>query len=576
MKAEVEIKTERVDDIPLLMWQQKAMGIPGIIDEVITPHGNRQGLSIGWTVAGWLTYILSESDHRLSYVEPWVETHLSTLSRLMPMGVQVQDFTDDRLGDVLRYLSDDEKWDAIECKIGQHLVNVYELPTQSVRLDSTSVVVYHDADGESLFAAGHSKDHRPDLAQFKVMLSALDPMALPLATQVIRGNEADDGLYIPAIDQSRKVLKRQGLLYIGDSKMEALATRAHLVNGEDFYLIPLSHKGRQAALLAELLGSPATSAVPLTEVRSNRTADRASRLVAQAYETVRRQEAIVNDTCLAWEERLLVVHSPVLAEQAERGLTQRLQRAQAKLRALTPAPGRGKKQWTEVEPLAQAVTQILQHYHVADLLQIAYPFQVTKRQIRRHLDRPARTEEIHRYSLTVTLNDAALAAVRRTFGWRLFVTNCSQVELPLSTAILTYRQAPVAERDFSRLKGVPLGLRPVYLHRDDHLIGLVRLLSLALRLLTLVESLVRQRLLEAQATLPGLYPGNPKQQTQQPTTERLLQAFQNLTLTFIYADGQSLIHLSPLSTLQLHILALIGFPVSIYTDLTCSLDPIPI
>jgi len=66
MKAEVEIKTERVDDIPLLMWQQRAMGIPGIIDEVIATHGNRQGLSIGWTIAGWITYILSESDHRLS------------------------------------------------------------------------------------------------------------------------------------------------------------------------------------------------------------------------------------------------------------------------------------------------------------------------------------------------------------------------------------------------------------------------------------------------------------------------------------------------------------------------------
>jgi hypothetical protein len=74
--------------------------------------------------------------------------------------------------------------------------------------------------------------------------------------------------------------------------------------------------------------------------------------------------------------------------------------------------------------------------------------------------------------------------------------------------------APIIERDFSRLKGRPLGLRPVYLHREDHLKGLVRLLSLALRILTLAEFVapaVRCKL--KMSDLAGLYPGNPKQQT---------------------------------------------------------------
>lgn len=575
MKAEVAIKTERVDDIPLLMWQQRAMGIPGIIDEVIAAHGNRQGLSIGWTIAGWITYILSESDHRLSYVEPWAEAHIETLSRLMPLPVQVQDFTDDRLGDVLRYLSDDEKWDEIECKVGQHLLQVYELPTKSVRLDSTSVVVYHNAEDDSIFAHGHSKDHRPDLAQFKAMLSALDPLALPLALQVIRGNEADDGLYIPAIEQSRKVLKRKGLLYIGDTKMEALATRAHLAAGDDFYLMPLSRKGSQGDLLEELLAVVEKQPGLLTAVCNSGAADGESRLVTHAYETLRRQEAIVNDEPIVWQERLLIVHSPTVADQAEQGLTQRLQRAEEKLNALT-ASGRGKKQWTEIEPLEEAVTQILRQHRVTDLLQVAFQLHETTRHIRRHLDRPPRTEVTHRYTLTVTRNEAALAQLRRTFGWRLFVTNSSQEELPLAEAILTYRQAPVAERDFSRLKGTPLGLRPVYLHREDHLIGLVRLLSLALRVLTLVEFLVRQQLLDTQDSLTGLYPGNPTLPTQRPTTERLLRAFQNITLTFIRTSEQSIIHLSPLSALQSRILALIGLPDSIYTALTTPSDPIPI
>ena len=68
--AEVEIQTERIDDLPLLVAQQQRMGIAEIIDAVIMPHGNRAGLSVGWTVVGWLSFILSEADHRLSFVEP--------------------------------------------------------------------------------------------------------------------------------------------------------------------------------------------------------------------------------------------------------------------------------------------------------------------------------------------------------------------------------------------------------------------------------------------------------------------------------------------------------------------------
>src|SRR5215211_5153481 len=120
MTTEVSIQTERVDDIPLLVWQQRGMGIPQVIDEIIQAHGNRQGLSLGLTVVCWLSYIVSQADHRLSYVESWAAEHLSTLQSLLPSAVSVQDFTDDRLGDVLSYLSDDEAWALIETELGQH------------------------------------------------------------------------------------------------------------------------------------------------------------------------------------------------------------------------------------------------------------------------------------------------------------------------------------------------------------------------------------------------------------------------------------------------------------------------
>jgi transposase len=574
--AEVEIQSERVDDIPLLVGQQQKLGLAEIIDGIINPHWRRQGLSVGQTIVTWLTFILSESDHRLSYVEPWVAKHPETLKQLIQAELTEQAFSDDRLGDVLRYLSDDAHWTAIEREVGQRTIRVYQLPLGSVRLDSSTVSLYHQPEGTELIRYGHSKDHRPDLAQLKVMLASLDPLGLPLVTQVVAGNRADDGLYMPAIDEVRAVVGQKGLLYLGDSKMEALESRAHLVAGGDYYLVPLSLKGSQAELLAKLVKEALAQEQPLVEVyRELPVDDQEPELIAQGYETSRSQTAWVADQWLEWTERVLVIYSPTLAQSAYRGLESRLQRAEEKLLALTPAPGRGKRQYEALAPLQAEVEAILQQHRVADLLQVSYERQVSQRQVRQYKDRPARLEETVRYQLHLCRDEAALEAHYRTLGWRLYVLNAPAEQLSLAQAVLAYRGAPHIERDFSRLKGRPLGLRPVYLQREDHLKGLVRLLSLALRVLTLTEFVVRRSLAAEKEALAGLYPGNPKQQTHLPTTERLLAAFKDITLSLVQLPGQTIVHITPLTPLQCRILYLLDLPTSLYTDLVANTLPIP-
>ena len=109
--AELTIHTERIDDIPLLLEQQVKMGIPQVIDAVISPHGNRQGLSVGELTTSWISYILSEADHRMVFVEPWAEQHIETFKGMLGKSVGVKDFTDDRLADVLCFFSDDDVWE---------------------------------------------------------------------------------------------------------------------------------------------------------------------------------------------------------------------------------------------------------------------------------------------------------------------------------------------------------------------------------------------------------------------------------------------------------------------------------
>lgn len=94
------------------------------------------------------------------------------------------DFTDDRLGTVLDLLGQDKEWVQFETALNQRTIRVYNLKPERVRIDPTSVNGYWQVSEDGLFQVGHSKDHRPDLPQVKVVLATVDPLGLPVVTQV--------------------------------------------------------------------------------------------------------------------------------------------------------------------------------------------------------------------------------------------------------------------------------------------------------------------------------------------------------------------------------------------------------
>src|SRR5436309_9038019 len=102
-------------DIPVIIAQLKKMRVAALLDHHFPTNGNWTGLSLGWVTVVWLTFILSEGDHRLYHVEQWVKEHQRTLSRCLGRRVKPRDCTDDRLATVLDYLSVTENWGEFEC-----------------------------------------------------------------------------------------------------------------------------------------------------------------------------------------------------------------------------------------------------------------------------------------------------------------------------------------------------------------------------------------------------------------------------------------------------------------------------
>ena len=244
-KSELVIITERVDDVAFLIGQMVKMGLPEVLDRHIPRHWTQRGLSWGWTAVIWLAYIVTEGDHRKVSVETYLKGMHHTLSCLTAQVIEPLDFSDDRLSHLLKHLSKPACWHEIERDLNERSIEVYDLSQDVIRCDATTVSGDHEVTEEGLVQFGHSKDD-PTRPQIKVMIGSLDPLGMPLATDVLSGERADDGLYIPLMERVRTGLKTPGLLFVGDCKMSAWETRAYLARHQDFYLSPLPLTGATA------------------------------------------------------------------------------------------------------------------------------------------------------------------------------------------------------------------------------------------------------------------------------------------------------------------------------------------
>src|SRR5438067_3121010 len=235
------LRVEAVADLPVLWATFQRLDLPATLDRHFPAPPHWKGpLTPGEILAVWLLFLLSQGDHCLNHVQPWVAQHQGVLSALLGKPVLPTHAHDDRLADWLTRLSCGDAFAALERDLNQHAIRVYQLPTDLVRLDATTANSYADVlSAQGLLQFGHSKDD-PDRPQFKIAAAVLDPLGLPLATAVVPGNTADDPLYVPAIRAVRQALGAGGRTSVGDCKMAALGTRAFVASTADFYLCPLS------------------------------------------------------------------------------------------------------------------------------------------------------------------------------------------------------------------------------------------------------------------------------------------------------------------------------------------------
>ncbi|MGE0681255.1 MAG: IS1634 family transposase [Candidatus Binatia bacterium] len=571
MKDERTVETERIDDLPVLIEWLKQMKVDAIIDDHTHAHGLWGGISKGLLGLTWIAHMIMTGDHRQVRLNELLQRNRRSLGVLLGNEIRESEFNDDRLGRLLTDLGRGETAEAIEREMNAQCIRCYRLPTEqaTVRLDTTSVAVHGDDDGSGVIAYGYSKDQRPDLRQFKVLRATLDPLGMPLLTQLVAGNRSDDGCYVPAYEEAIKSTGKD-IMVIGDSKMSALATRAHLHSGGSRYITPLAMVGKTKEDMAQWVDAAVAGTVALTRVRAA-----SAEAIGRGYEVVREQMYRDEDRAVTvtWQERVLVMQSEEYARSQEAGLRQRLTTARTSLTALTARKGKGHRRYTTAAALHAACQSILEKHAVVGLLTVTLECERQTRTVNAHRGRPSQhtphppqrlIEEVSYKVSHLHLDSPALAARIARLGWRAYATNAEAKEWSLNAVVLAYRGEWRIEQGFHLLKGSPLSLAPVYLTKTEHIRGLLCLLSLAVRALTLIRYTVSQSLQQADETLKGISPAYPHVKTNSPSAAMILAAFASITLAFVQHADQYFVHVSPLTHRQCRLLALLHLPADLY------------
>jgi len=548
-----------MDDLPLIGAQLDQLEVCQQLDAHFADHGHWQGISGGKVALGWLLYIVSEGDHRLSHVEEWAALRLHCLGAILEESdLRRLDFSDDRLGRLLDRYSDDEAWQGFEQSLGQTLLEVYDLDggqqegqaeMKVIRSDSFNAPQYRQT--SELFTYGYSKQRRADQPFCKVMMASLDPLSVPIAVEIVKGGGTDADHYLSVINRAQSMFKRSGNLYVGDSQLGSMPNRLAIHKSDDYYLSPLNRKQCSTEQLHCYLDQLPHS---VTDLEGVFTESDSKRKPAYYYEI--KEKIKVDDSVFEWEERRVLVYSPAYAKDLIRSFNNRLDEAQQAIHNLV-IHKKGRRNPKTLKDLYGRVDSLIKKYKVQECFTINCDQTIETYKVRKHKERPDEMRETITLGLSIERNQEVIELGRKRLGWQIYATNAPVEKMTSRDVVVCYRNEYRIEHLFDYIINRDVGLLPIFLKKENRVKGLIRLLSLAIRFSALIQYQVRKQLAKTKSQLKGIYPGNKNRATARPTTPMMLRAFRGLSIVWMDVGSQKIIQMTDLNVVQGNILELL-------------------
>jgi transposase len=560
--------SEVVNDVLFLAQVQQSASLPGLIDEHYCTHGNWDGPSLGTMVSIWLTSILSSQKHQLYLAEDWLKEKLESVQKIYKCPeLETKHLKNERLALILDILSDDKKWLALETKLNQGLIQVYELtvpdtPIQTVRLDATIAQSFREASG--LFAFGPSKQRRSDIPQIKIMVSALDPSSFPLHCDIVAGNCADDPLYLPSIEKLSNTMPIQGLLMVADTKAGFTEFFAKVSDKEAYYLIPLSKLQCSNAQLKTYLDSkPEQTIIVMDELK-----DGTEVMKAELFELPELTEFVYEEK--TYQQRRIVAYSVAYGVTQKKAFMTKKEKCLNELNEIL-LTSQGKRVPKTEKDTNKVVQGILKKYGMIGFVNIIIHVEKEQKGRRAYKDRPAEVIEIVTIRLEIQENQEAIVAHIRLLGWRVYATTAPKEVFQAVDVVKHYWKEYGIEHKIHELLNKTTSLMPLYLHKQDRIKALVRFLVMGLKFSSVIQHKVGKELEKSGEKLTNVIPNNPKKEVSKPTFAMILYVFRNIILNKVTLPCGTIVRsVDELTPVQKKVLNLMGFPVTIYHDILLS------
>jgi transposase len=459
--------------LPALLPLCERLGLRESINRHCYPDGaGPEAIDVG-RMAVVLILNRLQAPQPLVHVETWLSR--TVLPELLDL--EAAQCNDDRLARTLDTLL--PHLDAIWQELVVAAITRFDLDLRYLCYDLTSVSLCGAYEEVDLVRYGYSRDHRPDRKQIEIAATMTAAGGVPVDYRPLAGNVADRSTPVDNLQRLQGLLallppRTAGApcVVVSDRAMLTQAALAAYARSDLCYLGPLA-PGLGHGVVQDLLAAVSAqelAAHPLP-YRPQRAADDPDWV---AYQGVERLLLVPHPdpSQPPLEVRALVVWSPGKARLDAQLRATHLARLE---RALQHLAGKlGRRPYTTTGAVQKRLATLLKSHPARRFVTVQVGGGPGT-------DRPL--------ALTWTRNEAQVAQAAALDGRYVLGTNVP--DLDAAQMLERAKQRDVPEKRFALVKG-PLAVRPVYVHKEERVLGLVFCTLVALLLFALLELVLRR------------------------------------------------------------------------------------
>jgi transposase len=413
------------------------------------------------------------------------------------LGIPGMLLNDDRLGRALEAFA--PVAEAVRGAVALRAIDVFGVDAARLHLDLTTLRVAGAYERSALVGKGWGSDRR--VARQIRALQAVTPAGIPLYVRPHPGHSAELTCIGEALERLAGLLGR-GLLVCADSAMGHVKNLCAADRAGLRFVVPLRADTGFAERFLSEVGHQALMPLRYVSQRDRRLPPRRR---PRYRGTVRPWTVKDPETKQDRPFRVVYVWSSEEAQSVADARERALAKAEAQLAQLHRAIGRTRKSAREVAARVATITIPA----VKPLLTVSVE---------------GRGRAMPK--LSWRRNTLLIAQLARTDGIYALATNL-QGRIAASSVLKTYKQQNLVEQRHRDAKQT-LRVRPIFLHNDDRIEGLIGVVGLALTVFGLIEAEARKALGPDQKLAAIL----PEQRAARPTGRSILAAFQGFGLTY--------------------------------------------